>query len=290
MINLSILLILLSSLSLSVIYGSANDCGCPGCCPPPRLKCCDPTCPKCLGFPPPEKGSFCQEGCPLPQSLLPSSIPSFPPLLPFSSLPPSILAIDPFANCPNYCPCDACACCYTDTLFTTTTITNLLFDTTVTVVTSISRETRFTSTITFTTISIILTLTEQFFTTELLEIITTLSSSSTEFSVITSSITTIRPIPSQTITSSILPTFFSRTISFTDSASITIPSFITLDTVSYTNTISIFLDTTGFTISRSVTDTIISTSFFSSFSTSITIPATSTFFINEGPLYFPLLL
>lgn len=78
----------------------AQQAICPsGCCgPPPPLKCCDSACPKCLGLSAPISGA-CQHACP--------------------------------GGCPNECPCDACVCCFTDTVLVTETSTciNVLFST-----------------------------------------------------------------------------------------------------------------------------------------------------------------
>lgn len=60
-----------------------------GCCPDQAIKCCDPSCPKCIGGKAPRPGTGCLEGCPLD------------------------------GCCPGTCPCDDCVCCYTSTSYTT---------------------------------------------------------------------------------------------------------------------------------------------------------------------------
>lgn len=62
-----------------------------GCCPQEPIKCCDPSCPKCLGGDAPRPGSGCLTGCPLA------------------------------GCCPGTCPCDDCVCCYTTKVFQTVT-------------------------------------------------------------------------------------------------------------------------------------------------------------------------
>ncbi len=67
---------------------NAGKCGglSGGCCPDQPIKCCDPSCPKCIGGKAPRPGSGCKAGCPLG------------------------------GCCPGTCPCDDCICCYTITV------------------------------------------------------------------------------------------------------------------------------------------------------------------------------
>jgi len=64
-----------------------------GCCPPEPVKCCDASCPKCIGGKAPRKGTGCLAGCPLG------------------------------GCCPGTCPCDDCVCCYTTKIYSTVTST-----------------------------------------------------------------------------------------------------------------------------------------------------------------------
>lgn len=106
-----------------------GGCGCPGCCPPFRLPCCDPTCPKCLGGLPPEPEGGCRFGCD--------------------------------GKCPGFCPCDECACCYTSTALALATTTKVCIrvhrdtvTTTSTIVSYINEITTSTSMITVTVTNI----------------------------------------------------------------------------------------------------------------------------------------
>lgn len=64
-----------------------------GCCGQQPIKCCDPSCPKCLGGRPPRPGSGCAAGCPLG------------------------------GCCPGTCPCEDCVCCVTATALVRVTST-----------------------------------------------------------------------------------------------------------------------------------------------------------------------
>ncbi len=87
--------------------------------PPLAVKCCDESCPKCLGGLPPAPGTNgCQFGC--PEGLV----------------------------CPGECPCDACVCCYTITKLSTTTSTCLDSTTIQVIQLATSTEAKFETTIT----------------------------------------------------------------------------------------------------------------------------------------------
>lgn len=151
--------------------------------PPIQVKCCDASCPKCLGGIAPVPGSNgCVFGCP-------------------NGL-----------GCPGTCPCDECVCCYTTTRWLTETSTCLDSTTVQVVQLDTSTEAVFSSTFSTLTVPVTFTVEDIFSFTS----VVTFTGYPSRASTITSTRTSISTLPStvhaQTVVlSAFLYTFVSRT-------------------------------------------------------------------------------